>query len=291
MKGLAKDFSIDEAYATCKAITESHYENFPVASVLLPAKVRRHVYPIYAFARHADDLADEDADKEGLLEWQKMLHQAVNGKPDHPVFIALKETIHTFSLPLELFDNLISAFLQDLEQTRYTTIENLFDYCSRSANPVGRLILRLHGYTSNELFRYSDHICTALQLANFWQDVSVDINKERIYIPQDLLRHFGVSEQDIIDGKNSNDSRKLAMELVNNTRREFRKGIPLLKNIGGRLKLELMFTVAGGISILDKIKKNSYDMVSVRPTLSKWDWLKIAGQLTLNRHWYDEHTN
>ena len=288
---LLKATSLEQDYAECKRITESHYENFPVASVLLPAEVRKHVYPIYAFARHADDLADEDADRDGLLEWQQKLHRAISGSDEGPVFRALSHTIAEKSLPVSLFDDLISAFLQDLEKTRYADYNELYDYCRRSANPVGRLILLLHGYTNYQLMTYSDHICTALQLANFWQDVSVDIQKERIYMPLDLMTRYGVSEENVRNNFFSPQSRDLARHLIADTREEFKKGVPLLQSISGRLRLELKMTVAGGVSILDKIKKNSYDIVSVRPTLSKWDWVNILRQLTFNRQWYNEHTD
>jgi len=291
MNTTSKDISLEQAYAECKRITESHYENFPVASVLLPKNVRKHVYPIYAFARHADDLADEDADREGLLKWQERLHSSMAGSNEGPVFKALKHTINEKQLPLTLFDDLVSAFLQDLDKTRYEDYSELHDYCRRSANPVGRLILLLHGYNDKQLMTWSDHICTALQLANFWQDVSVDIKKERIYIPQHLMRKYSLADEDIRSGLFNQHTSSLARELVSDTREEFKKGLPLLKNISGRLRLELKMTVAGGVSILDKIKKNSYDVFSIRPTLSKWDWLNIALQLTFKKQWYDEHTD
>lgn len=291
MSNFLNDNSLQQAYAECKRITESHYENFPVASVLLPAHVRKHVYPIYAFARRADDLADEDADREGLIRWQKKLHRAISGSDEGPVFKALTHTIREKGLPLSLFDDLVSAFLQDLDKTRYENYDEVYDYCRRSANPVGRLILLLHGYKDNQRMTYSDHICTALQLANFWQDVSVDIQKERIYIPQLLLRKYAVDENDVIDGISNRQVRSLARELVADTREEFRKGLPLLEGIHGRLRLELKMTVAGGVSILDKIKKNSYDIFSIRPTLSKWDWVNISRQLIFKRRWYNEHTD
>lgn len=268
--------TLDRAYRICREITASHYENFPVASALLPAKIRRHIYPIYAFARHADDLADEAGDRAALLQWRALLHQSSQEAPDHPVFMALADTMHRFDLPLSLFDDLLSAFLQDLEKNRYADLPELLEYCRCSANPVGRIILLLHGYREEQLFAYSDAVCTALQLANFWQDLSIDLQKDRLYIPGSLLESYRVSEETLLAKVPDRRFREMLKALVEITRDLFRQGIPLLRCIRGRLKWELKFTVLGGLAVLDKIEKLEYNVLQYRPVLSKRDWAGIA---------------
>ena len=268
--------TLDQAYQICREITISHYENFPVASRLLPAQSRKHIYPIYAFARHADDLADEAGDREGLLAWREMLHRCLREAVGHPIFQALADTIRRFELPVELFDDLLSAFLQDIDQQRYPDMAALLDYCRRSANPVGRIILYLHGYRDTRLMTCSDDICTALQLTNFWQDVQVDITKSRIYIPQDWLARYRVSEDSIIRRRHSREFAALMEALLKHTRRRFASGKPLLAQVQRRLRWELRFTVGGGLRILDKIEQNDYNVLEKRPILNKGDWLLIA---------------
>jgi squalene synthase HpnC len=273
-----------EAYNHCRRITKSHYENFPVASLLIPIRLRKHVYAIYAFARHADDLSDEKQDKEGLLRWKAMLHESVNGKAEHPIYIALSDTIKKFDLPVNLFDKLISAFQQDLQKNRYDNFDELFAYCENSANPVGRLVLLLNGYRDDELFQYSDYICTALQLTNFWQDVKVDIQKDRIYIPKDLQIQYEVNEGQIERAIFNSNFRALMISLVEQTMDLFKKGYPLLRKVGGRLRWELRFTVEGGTAILNKIRGVDYDVLQSRPKLNKLDWAKIALNLLTHRN-------
>ncbi len=269
--------NIEKAYKVCKDITVNHYENFPVASRLLPASSRKHIYPIYAFARHADDLADEYNDREGLFEWRERLHSCLEDPGGHPIFIALADTIRKYDLPISLFDDLLTAFLQDTEKGRYDSMEEVLAYCRYSANPVGRIILHLHGYKDDSLMRYSDHICTALQLANFWQDVKVDIKKNRIYIPQDMLQQYNIPEKDIAEKHFSENFAQLMAALVVDTRQIFTSGEPLLQHLRGRLKWELKFTYRGGVTILDKIEEIGYNVLSQRPVINKIDWLKIAG--------------
>jgi len=273
----------DQAYQYCKEVTLSHYENFPVASVLLPKKIRRHIYPIYAFARHADDLADETADKIALLEWRGLLHQSSQEKIAHPVFLALSDTIQKFNLPIALFDDLISAFLQDLEKNRYENLAELLAYCRNSANPVGRIILFLFGYRDEQLFQYSDHICSALQLTNFWQDIQLDLKKDRIYVPQDILQQYGLNEY-VLFKKPYDDKIKAVLKTLTQVTRElFLQGIPLLAHLRGRLKWELKFTVLGGLEILKKIEEMDYNVLEIRPVLRKGDWLKIAANAITKR--------
>ncbi len=264
-------------YDYCRKITLNHYENFPVASFLLPKRVRVHVYPIYAFARHADDLADEYHDREGLLEWRDRLHRCVmpGTESGHPIFRALAHTIRAADLPLQLFDDLLTAFLMDLDKNRYNDLLELLHYCHFSANPVGRLILLLFGRREQELFRYSDAICTALQLTNFWQDVRVDAAKDRIYLPQKFLRKFKISENDIKEGRFTPAFAAMLQELIAFTRQTYYQGLPLLKNVSLRLKWELKLTLTGGLRILQKIEQMDGDVFSRRPALRKIDWLLI----------------
>ncbi len=277
---------LEDAYSYCKEITTRHYENFPVASVLLPRALRKHIYPIYAFARHADDLADEHNDRPGLLEWREQLHRSIAGDAEDPIFLALADTMEKFDLPGKLFDDLISAFLQDLEKSRYQDLDDLDNYCERSANPVGRLILLLHGYRDEQLFAYSDHICTALQLTNFWQDVTVDLKKNRIYVPGNYLEQFHVMEAEFYEATASPNFVSLMTALVAETRQRFRAGLPLLRHLHRRLRWELTFTVAGGMAILSKIEQNGFNVLQSRPTLSKTDWLKISFRLFTSQPGY-----
>src|SRR5215213_4544846 len=183
--------SVELAYKYCEKLAKAHYENFPVGSLLIPKRLRKHFYSIYAFARTADDFADEGYEHgeraeeriAKIHEWGRMLKQALCGQASHPIFIALAETQARFDLPPDLFEDLLSAFAQDVTRTRYESFEQLLDYCDRSANPVGRLILLLFGHKDEGLHQMSDSICTALQLANHWQDVGIDLRKDRVYLP------------------------------------------------------------------------------------------------------------
>lgn len=280
---LETSLTLEQAYQYCKDVTLNHYENFPVASVLLPKKIRRHIYPIYAFARHADDLADEAADKIALVEWRGLLHQSSQEKLAHPIFLALSDTIQKFNLPISLFDDLISAFLQDLEKNRYENLAELLAYCRKSANPVGRIILSLYGYQDEQLFQYSDHICSALQLTNFWQDIQIDLKKDRIYIPQDFLQQYGLNECVLFKKPYDDKIKAVLKSLTQVTRKLFLQGIPLLTHLHGRLKWELKFTVLGGLAILKKIEEIDYNVLESRPVLEKSDWLKISLNSIINR--------
>ncbi len=275
--------TLDQAYQICKRITISHYENFPVASILLPRRLRRHVYPIYAFARHADDLADERQDREALLAWQRAFHQAVKEGTDHPVLMALVDTLQRFDLPVQLFDDLISAFLQDLEKTRYRDMPELLDYCRRSANPVGRIILHLHGLAHGNALEYSDAICTALQLTNFWQDVPVDLAKGRIYIPQTFLEKYHITESDLKRRTCPPGFPQLMAELIRFTRDLFHIGARLIALLPFRLAWEIRLTLQGGLGILRQIERCGYDVFSRRPRLRPRDWMGIVFHTVLLR--------
>jgi len=270
-----KSIELAKAYQHCCDIAKSHYENFPVASFLMPKKIRKHVCAIYAFARHADDLSDIHKDRAGLLKWREQLYDLEKNLPSNQIFVALRDTIQKFDIPIELLDHLLEAFIMDLEKNRYENLNELFKYCRYSANPIGRMVLLLHGYRDKERFDYSDQICTALQLTNFWQDVSKDVKIDRIYVPEDYFIEFQVKESQIERTEFDDNFKKMISNLLNETYIIFSKGLPLLEKVQGRLKWELFFTMKGGIAILDKIKKNDYNVLVRRPTLRKFDWLKI----------------
>ena len=263
------------AYLYCQKMTREHYENFPVASFFIPARYRRHIAAIYAFARTADDFSDEMNDRHSILDWRSRLQRCTREKPEHPIFRALSNTIRTFDLPQQWLDDLLTAFLMDLDQQRYQTMAELQNYCRYSANPVGRLVLWIFGYRQESLMTYSDHITTALQLANFWQDISVDLKKDRLYIPKVYLEKYQLSEKDIFSQRPPIYFVAMLRELIAETRSLFRHGMPLLREVHGRLGWELQLTVAGGLGILKKVEMNAAAVITTRPTISKWDWLKI----------------
>lgn len=278
-----KNWPLDEAYDYCEKLARSHYENFPVGSVLIPKRLRKHFYSIYAFARIADDFADE-AYGEGIAQherlelldrWQGMLTQAIEGRAQHPVFVALAETTKTFDLPVALFEDLLSAFAQDVTVRRYESFDQLLGYCRRSANPIGRLVLLLFGYREAQFHEWSDDICTALQLANHWQDVAVDLDKDRIYIPNEDLRAFELNYDDLVQRRISEKYQSLMRFEVERTRDMFHRGKPLCTSVSGRLSLELSAVWLGGMRILERIERNHYDVFSNRPVITATDKFKI----------------
>lgn len=270
------------AYRFCQDLADSHYENFPVASLLLPKRLRKHVAALYAFARIADDMSDEaeyeGRRKECLLNWRSMLADIGKRPPSHPVFLALGATLKELDLPKEPFDDLLSAFLQDTEKSRYATYDEVIDYCRRSANPVGRIVLMIHGYKDEELFRYSDAICTALQLANFWQDVSVDLLKDRVYIPQEDFDAHGYSEADLRMGVYNDRFKNLMKFEVARARALFEQGKPLPEKLHWPLSLEIRLTWYGGMQILKMIHKLDFDTIRTRPTLQKREWIPLVAR-------------
>jgi len=271
-----RSWTVPQAFQFCEHITRDHYENFPVASVLVPRDKRPHVYSIYSFARIADDYADEPglttAERiDSLTEWEEHLIDAYRGHAHHPVFIALRETVDRFEMPIELFQNLLRAFRSDATTHRYESFEDVLAYCENSANPVGRLILLLFNYRSESTLELSDSICTALQLTNFWQDVSVDLQKDRVYIPLDDIREFAYSEEELFQHSFTPAFRDLMCYQVDRTRQMFAEGRPLLNEVGRDLRMELGLTWKGGARILQKIEEAEYDVLSRRPTLSFFD--------------------
>jgi squalene synthase HpnC len=265
------------AYAECERLARSHYENFPVASWLVPGRMRPHIAALYAFARTADDFADEgrrtDAERMRLLDdWQSRLHACVtDGDPGDRVFLALGATIRTCHLPLTLFDDLLSAFRQDITAHRYETWTGLLDYCRRSANPVGRLVLRIAGYEDARLDRSSDALCTALQLTNFWQDLDRDWQKGRLYVPLDDIEAEQARVQDLDDRRMTDPWRRVFMRVSARTRLSFEAGREVCDGVRGRLRHELRVTWLGGTRILDRLDRINYNVFMTRPALGMAD--------------------
>ncbi len=271
--------TVEEAFAHCEARVRSHYENFPVG-LFVPKAKRRYVHSLYAFARAADDFADEriyeGMRQEKLDQWEARLHAAYEGHAEDPIFVALGETVRRLDIPKALLLDLLSAFRQDTVKSRYETWDELLDYCRRSANPVGRLVLLVFGYRDPELPPLSDAVCTGLQLANHWQDVAVDLRKDRIYIPRDLLKRFSVGEWDLNAGRVTDGFRGLMGELIARTRRLFEKGRPLCDRLGRDLRFEVRLTWLGGSGILDRIEAVGADVFHRRPRHGLLDKLALA---------------
>ena len=271
-----------QAFQFCERLAHDHYENFPVASMLVPREKRPHVYAIYSFARIADDYADEPgltpAERvNSIVEWEEQLVDAYRGHAHHPVFVALRETVDRFQIPVELFQRLLKAFRSDVTTHRYETFDQVLEYCDNSANPIGRLMLLLFNYRAEMSMELSDSICTALQLTNFWQDVSVDLEKDRVYIPMEDIREFGYSEEDLLERRCTQAFRDLMCYQIERTEELFREGKPLLADVGSDLRMELKLTWNGGMRILKKIEKQDYDVLARRPTLSLYDKISILG--------------
>jgi squalene synthase HpnC len=270
----------EQAYTYCVVLARRHYENFPVASVLVPRGLRRHVAAIYAFAREADDIADE-GDLTGeerlsrLAEWEAHLARAAAGEAELPVFIALRATIRDTGIDTALLSALCAAFRQDITVTRYRTYDDLLGYCRNSANPVGRLVLHLFDVRSPEAGTCSDAVCTGLQCANFWQDVAVDLGKGRIYLPLEDCARFGYTEGELRAGIADDRFRALLRFQVERTRRLFAEGEAIIGMTRGRLRFELAATLRGGRAICDAIERLGYDTLHHRPVLSTFDRLAL----------------
>lgn len=263
----------------CRQLAHQHYENFTVASRLVPRRLRQHVCNVYAYCRWADDLADEIGDPQrslALLEWwEKQLSECYLGHAVHPVFITLAETIRQFNIPAEPFANLLVAFRQDQRVTRYETVDQLLDYCRYSANPVGRLVLYLGGCHTPERARLSDSICTGLQLANFWQDVARDWDNGRIYLPQIDCRRFGYDETGFARREPSEAFRRLLATEVDQAERFLREGMPLAAQMSPGLQVPVALFVQGGLAALEAIRRQNYDVWTRRPTVSKLEKLRL----------------
>jgi squalene synthase HpnC len=274
--------SIERAERYTRWLATHHYENFIVASVFLPRHLRQHFYNVYAYCRWADDLADEVPDPSTALEllnwWGAELRQCYSGAATHPVFVALAGTIEQFEIPIEPFSDLLTAFRQDQTVRRYATWDAVIEYCRYSANPVGRLVLYLCGHKDRERQILSDFTCTALQLANFWQDVSRDLDKDRIYIPADLMAVHGVGEPDLFarcfDGRYAS----LMRDLVDRTRELFEKGLPLVACVASNVRIDIELFSRGGLAVLDAIESIGYNTLQQRPSLTGATKLKLLGR-------------
>lgn len=286
-----------QAYRYCQWITDHHYENFPVASWILPQGLRPHIAAIYAFARTADDFADEERYQGRSLElldgWRKALWACANGQSLHPlpfalhpIFLALADTLRRCHLPVQLLDDLLTAFTMDVTKRRYANWQELLTYCRYSANPVGRGVLLIFGIRDPDLHQLSDRICTGLQLANHWQDLRLDLGRDILYVPQDLLKEYGLGEGELKDlaagGEISGGFQSLMKELVARSRALFEEGKPLLRSVSGRLKFELKLTLAGGQAILDQIENQRFDVFRKRPRLSAWRKLNLLSHALLS---------
>lgn len=280
----------EAAFRYCETLARRHYENFTVVSAFLPRRLRRPMYSVYAYCRWADDLGDEIPDPrqaEALLRWWgDELELCYAGEPRHPVFVALAETVRQFDIPIDPFRDLLRAFLQDQTVTRYERYADLEEYCRYSANPVGRLVLYLFGYRDPERQALSDATCTALQLANFWQDVAVDRGKGRVYLPLEDLRRFGYTEAELARGEVTPAFRSLMAFEVARARDLFHRGAGLWERVAPRLRLDLELFTRGGLEILRLIERADYDVLTRRPALSRARKLslilrRLAGQATV----------
>jgi squalene synthase HpnC len=288
--------SLPVARNYCERLARSHYENFSVATWFLPRALRPHFYSVYAYCRISDDLGDEVGDPQQALAlldaWESELNATYESLqpgggagPRHPVFIALRETIRACDIPREPFAGLLRAFRQDQSVTRYQTFDNLLGYCCYSANPVGQLVLYVCGYRDGERQRLSDYTCTALQLANFWQDVAVDYAKGRIYLPLEDLQRFHVSEEDIAEGRATPGCRQMMRFQVARAREWFHRGLPLARMVSPELAIDIELFTRGGQEILNSIRRQRFDVLRHRPAISKarklWLVLRAATRMVI----------
>ena len=289
-------WSPDASRDYARHLTREHYENFTVASVSLPRHLRQDYCNVYAFCRWSDDLADETGDASRSIEllgwWREGLRAMFRGQSSHPVFVALSETVEHHSLPASDFEALLDAFVQDQQVLRYRTFEDLLGYCRLSANPVGRIVLRLNGCEDERMFALSDSVCTALQLANHWQDVRRDWDINRVYIPEEAMRSHTYSVEalalDIERGSASARYRQVIGDLVERTKALFDAGLPLAGHFVGRLGIEIELFARGGMTVLEKIRAQGYDTITRRPVVSNAErallLLRVAARRLLRPH-------
>lgn len=279
--------SLRDAQEYCRHLATTHYENFSVATWFLPRRLRQHFYNLYAYCRISDDLGDEVGDAAWALalldQWQSELGACYRGNPRHPVFVALSETVREFGIPESEFSNLLKAFRQDQTITRYQTFDDLLGYCLNSANPVGHLVLYVCGYGDAERQRLADFTCTALQLANFWQDVSLDYAKGRIYLPLEDLRGYGVSEEDLASSRNTPGFVELMKFEVKRARDWFDRGLPLVGKVNRELAIDLELFTGGGQEILDAIERQGYEVLGRRPSISRSRKLALVARAALEK--------
>ena len=280
------DSRVEAAYESCRRLARRHYENFPVASYLVPRDQRDALAAIYAFARCADDFADEGVGKgtaavkpearlQQLADWRQKLNDCYLDHADHPVFVALSDAARRFQLSRQHFEDLLRAFELDVHVNRHRNLPSLLAYCSCSANPVGRLVLELFAHRDAELVTLSDNICTALQLTNFWQDVAVDLERDRVYLPLEDLARFEYSLEDLRAARVDERWRRLLAFELERTREMFARGRSLVGQVTPGLRLQLGMTWLGGMRILDKIEAAEYDVFRCRPSLGRGDFLQL----------------
>ncbi len=279
--------SLRDAQSYCERLARSHYENFSVATWFLPKRLRQHFFNVYAYCRISDDLGDETGNPAASLrlldEWETELNACYEGSPRHPVFVALAGTVREFDIPKQTFADLLTAFRQDQTITRFHTFEDLLGYCHYSANPVGHLVLYLCGYRDPERQQLSDFTCTALQLANFWQDVSADYEKGRIYLPVEDIRRHGVSEDDIAQKRNTQQFRELMRFEVQRAREWFDRGLPLVNNVSRDLAVDIELFSRGCQEILRAIERQDYAVLGNRPAISKSRKLALVARAALHK--------
>lgn len=279
--------SLQDAYAYCERLARSHYENFSVATWFLPKRLRQHFYNVYAYCRISDDLGDETGNREASLrlldEWESELNACYEGNPRHPVFVALRGTVREFDIPKQTFADLLSAFRQDQRITRYETFDDLLGYCRYSADPVGHLVLYLCGYRDSERQQLSDYTCTALQLANFWQDVSDDYEKGRIYLPLEDLRKYKVTDADIAEKNNTVAFREMMRFEVQRAREWFDRGLPLARKVSRELATDIELFSRGGQEILNAIEHQDYAVLGRRPVISKRRKVALVARAALHK--------
>ncbi len=282
-----KASSLTDAQDFCRRLATTHYENFSVVTWFLPKELHQHFYNVYAYCRISDDLGDEIGDAglslKLLKEWEQELGRCYEGTAKHPVFVALRDTVQRFRIPKHEFSDLLVAFRQDQTVTRFPTFEDLLHYCRYSANPVGHLVLYLCGYSDPERQKLSDYTCTALQLANFWQDVQVDYEKGRIYLPLEDLHRFGVTEEDIASRRATPQFLKLMSFQVQRARDWFDRGLPLTKLVNKELALDLELFTRGGQEILNAIERQKFDVLKKRPAISKSKKLWLVARAALGK--------
>lgn len=290
--------SVHEALEYCKALTLSHYENFSIVSLLLPKELRQPFFVVYAYCRWSDDLADEndgsEESRKKSLEWLDWWEQGLNDcysntsaissvkinneAKNHPVFVALRGVVKKYHLPKQPFADLLTAFRRDQMKHRYETLDDLLDYCRYSADPVGRIVLSLvyssikkNGPNESQLI-WSDSICTGLQLANFWQDVTRDVKMGRCYIPKEMADQFGI---DLNNLSNSREFRSMLKLLVDDARQRLQSGIPLVASVPKKIRLDIALFIQGGFAVLDSIEKNGYNVLLKRPVVTRWTKIRL----------------
>jgi len=274
--GDAASIGLENAYAYCARIAHSHYENFTIASWLMPRAMRPHMYAIYAYARIADDFADEERDLAKLDAWEHELDLAYSGAPRHPVFVALADTARRFDIPRQPFADLLRAFRSDVDFKGFETMDDLLGYARYSANPVGRLVLYLFGFGDTRRQELSDRVCTGLQLANFWQDVAIDLGKGRVYLPRQDMVRFGCSIDDLRAGAVNAQFIALMRHEVEFARGLLSSGAALHELVGPRLRRDILMFAGGGLAILRAIEKAGYDVFRRRPQLRKLDYARLG---------------